>query len=293
MGARKRFYADLHIHSRFSRASSPMIARSEFSGLVVATRRKAIGLMGCGALALFAWMAPGYEPVEDLAAEGLLRKRLVAMGGADALSSLKSRRIVGRIEFETALESALIIIEAAAPTYLRTTIELSGIGPIVEAYDGRVAWRKTPGSPAYKLTGAEAARLRRAADFYWDLHLEAAYSNWKRNGVEDLDGSAAYHLSGVDVSQRRIHLWLDQESWLLTAMERVGWFGPFSAEGVRLQYSDYRPIDGVQIPFLIRQTSPQASAYELRVESVTHGIEFDEHRFRWSEQDGRSEVPVE
>lgn len=256
-------------------------------------RRELFCLMSALVSYFATWLAYAADVDDDLSAASILRSRLMAMGGEDSLRAVDSRRIVGRIKFGNSPELALITIEAAAPNLLRTTVEAPGAGRIIEAYDGTVAWRKLPGSSAYKLTGAEAARLRRSADFYWDLNLETSYSNWTRVGIERIDGAPAYHLSGVDVSQRRIHLWLDCETWRLSGMERVGWFGPFSVEGVRLQYSDYRSVDGIWIPFLIRQTRPEASAFELCVDSVTHGVEIDEDRILWSAQASLLEAPME
>jgi len=65
---------------------------------------------------------------------------------------------------------------------------------------------------------------------------------------------------------------IDRQSGLLARDEVM--------RGVAFTFSDYRAVDGVQVPFMIQQTAPNGLNYTYRFLDVRYEAVVDDSRFR-------------
>jgi photosynthetic reaction center cytochrome c subunit len=140
-------------------------------------------------------------------------------------------------------------IYARAPNQLAMTTHQRE-GDVVRTFDGTSAWWQVPltVTPQYALTGTllEGARFDAAMAVPW--RIRDFFTNWRVSYPTTLDGA------GVDVVQGNTSagmigtLYFDKQSGLLKRMIRYA----NTAVGrtpTQIDYSDYRPVAGVMMPF--------------------------------------------
>ena len=176
-------------------------------------------------------------------------KYIQALGGAQRLAALTSYTGKGTyIGFETEQEVVPMEIYAKAPNQ-RAMIVKMAVGDNVRIFDGRTAW--IAGSdkplPLMSLTGGNLEGARIDGILMFPAQLKAAFANW-RVSATGIDDKLVRVLQGTNPRQPPVNFYFDGSSGLLvrvlrvvdTAVGRV----PF-----QMDYSDYRDVAGVKIPF--------------------------------------------
>ena len=150
----------------------------------------------------------------------ILAKNIEASGGKAALEKLNSRVEKGTIEVVTFGVSGPIEMYAKAPNkqFSRSTFE--GYGEVLQGFDGKTGWVKTPDAGLREMSGAELDRAKRSADFHRSLHLKEQYAKMTVIGkgkVGDRDASSSRRSSRRDprrnsTSRRRPACWRASKS---------------------------------------------------------------------------------
>lgn len=140
-------------------------------------------------------------------------------------------------------------IDARAPNQLATIIHQKE-GDVIRTFDGTSAWWQLPltVTPQYPLTGTqlEGARFDAAMAFPW--RIRDFFTNWRVSYPTSLDGTEVDVVQGNTSSGMIGTLYFDKQTGLLrrmihysnTAVGRVP---------TQIDYSDYRPVAGVLMPF--------------------------------------------
>jgi hypothetical protein len=208
---------------------------------------------------------PEAKPKEPLPkAAQVLDRYIEALGGRAALTAVTSRvsrgtvlrgkvvdsgtpkaRMVNRgeeVPLEIAQQApAKIAITIGAPPQ-RTVLNFDGTAGTVEAPDGR-----RPLSPQ------ELRRLAGEAELHKELGLRERADKMRVGGKDEVDGHAVYVVRGATPDGRRASLYFDVESGLLV---RQIVLNPtvIGADPEQTDYSDYRAVDGVKVPFTVKST---------------------------------------
>lgn len=182
-------------------------------------------------------------------ADQVFDKYFQAIGGAQRVAGLTSYAAKGTYSgFETAMVKVPVEIFARSPN-LRATFVQTPFGPSVRTYDGRAGWIASPDRPAplLPLTGGNLTGARIEALASFPAQLRQVVPTWRvgQTFIDDLD---VWMLEGIAAGQPPVKLFFDKESGLLV---RLAHFGD-TAVGrvpVQLDYSDYRDVNGVKVPF--------------------------------------------
>jgi hypothetical protein len=178
----------------------------------------------------------------------VFERYLQALGGSQRLGALTTFVARGTFEgFNTGATRYPIEIAASAPNR-RTQIVRGADGEATKTFDGAAAWvaegwRPLPLMP---LTGGnlEAARLEAIVAF--PATMRPAFGQWQVS-TTTIDGRVVRILQGTNPGQLPVNFYFE-ESGLLARIVR---WNRTAAGTVPMQfdYSDYRDVAGVRIPF--------------------------------------------
>lgn len=184
-------------------------------------------------------------------ADQILDKYIQAVGGAQRVASLKS--FVGKgtySGYDSDFEKVPVEVFAKAPG-MRATIVHGQLGVSVSTFDGHAAWVAAIDKPLplMLLTGGDLDGAKADADLAFPSGIKQALANW-RAGFPDatIDSHKMNIVQGTSAGGSRVKLYFDKESGLLVRQLRFS----DSAVGLnptQVDYSDYRDVAGVKVPF--------------------------------------------
>lgn len=186
-------------------------------------------------------------------ADQILDKYIQALGGAQQLAKVNSYTAKGTyVGFDTDFFKVPVEIFAKGPNQRTTVVHLPD-GDSTTAYDGNNAWFSAPAVhtpvPVLPLTGGdlEGASVDAALSFPGQLKL--ALRNW-RVGFPDtmIDDKPVYVVQGSTAGGSRVKFYFDKDSGLLVREVRYS-STPVGINPIRIEYSDYRPVAGIKMPF--------------------------------------------
>jgi hypothetical protein len=208
--------------------------------------------------------------------EEIVAKNLAAKGGIEKLKSLQTMRLTGTI-VARGME-APFTISSKRPNLARQETDMQGT-PMVRAFDGTTPWMMM-GDQVREITGPEAQATRDQADFDSPLvDYQAKGNRIELIGPETVDGAKVNHLKVTTKGGQVQQYYLDAE----TGLERQTTV-TLTQNGAEITIisllSDYRDVDGLKIPFDIKQTVNGTPATELKIEKVEFNIPIDDAIFK-------------
>ena len=180
-------------------------------------------------------------------------KYIQALGGAQRLASLTSLVARGTYEgFNTGGGAVPIEIFSAAPDK-RTQVVQAPSGPGVKTFDGRNGWVAEPWRPMplMTLTGGNLSGARLEAILSFPAGIQGAFSQWLVSSTS-IDDRFVQLLQGSNPGESPINFYFDESGLLVRT---VRWNR--TAAGTvptQVDYSDYRVVSGVKIPFRMIMT---------------------------------------
>ncbi len=187
-------------------------------------------------------------------ADQTLDKYIQALGGAQKLAALTSFAAKGTIEgYDTYHMKVPVELYAKAPRQ-RVLISHTQNGTSTTTFDGRAGWVAAPDKPVHllpMLPGAELDGAKLEADLCFPGGIKQALTKWRVGfPVTTIDDKAVNVVQGTGAGGGRFKLYFDVESGLLSRMLRYE-DTPIGAVPTQVDYSDYRDVAGVKMPFHI------------------------------------------
>jgi photosynthetic reaction center cytochrome c subunit len=200
-----------------------------------------------------AYMDDPNEPTMLPASAGItvdqvFNKYMQALGGAQRVSALTSFTAKGTfIGFETEQTKVSMDLYAKAPNQ-RTMSVHTALGDSVRTFDGRAAWIASPDRPVglLTLTGGNLDGARIEAAITFPSQLRQAFNQW-RVGATSIDDKEVQVLQGTNPRQAPVNFYFDQAGLLIRVVRYVD-----TAVGrvpTQIDYSDYRDVAGMKMPF--------------------------------------------
>lgn len=211
-------------------------------------------------------------------ADAVLERYIEAAGGRPALEKLKSRQMKGKLEVTTLGVGGAMEVRSKAPNKQTSSIELAGFGAMREGYDGTVAWSEAPGIGVRVKSGGELARVERTMGFPRELTVKAAYERIENKGLAKVGGKDAWVLEATPKGGKADKLYFDKTTGLLVREESVVETG-VGEMAFQIDFSDYRDVDGVKVPFSVKIPQPPEMGFAIRVETVKHNVEMKDSEF--------------
>jgi outer membrane lipoprotein-sorting protein len=219
--------------------------------------------------------APNPTPTAD----EIVSKNIAAKGGAEKLKAVNTVRITAAATVQGTITP--MVIELKRPNLRRQEITLNG-QKIVQAFDGTNAWLLNPavGEQPIQMPAPQTASMKRDAEFDSPLlDYQAKGVKVSFAGKEDIGGRPAYHLKVTTSDGATRDYYLDTDSYLEFRVDAA-----IMQNGVRgslsVSMSDYRDVDGVKMPFSLKQALNGQVVADLRVSTVELNVPLDASEFR-------------
>jgi len=186
------------------------------------------------------------RPTESL--DDVLTKFAQAIGGPDAVAKAKTLVIHGTQTTRDLVTTPLTVEEKSTGEY---RVQVATANPRTSVFDGKNAWVQQ-GQNARDLEGVQAAQVSRSSELLL-LNLKQRYPNLQVGRYGNVDGVETI------VLQARTPAVTDQfqferQSGLLKR-RTIQTPTPYGALVEQVDYSDYRDVDGVKLPFQVKYTS--------------------------------------
>jgi photosynthetic reaction center cytochrome c subunit len=180
----------------------------------------------------------------------ILDRYIQALGGTDRLGRLTSYVAKGTsVGYGPEGTERAVEIYAKAPGQ-RTTIIHTQNGDNTTAIDGTNGWAAVPLKPlpVMQLTGAalEGAKLEAALSF--PRNIKTALNRWRVGFSSTIDDKDVDVIQGSGSNGLLVTMYFDSQSGLLVRMLRYA-ASPVGRTPTQIDYSDYREVAGVKIPF--------------------------------------------
>jgi hypothetical protein len=186
-------------------------------------------------------------------AESILDKYIQAAGGAQKLATLTSITAKGTtLGFRGFGGGGAVEIYAKAPDLRASRIHYKDAdrGDVNRTFDGRAGWLATPLTvlPRYALTGGELDGAKLDAQMTFPGQIKSILSSWRVGNPKTINKRNNNVVQGNGPRGLVATLYFDRETGLLTRVVRYA-RTPIGRAPTQIDYSDYRDVEGIKIPF--------------------------------------------
>jgi hypothetical protein len=210
-------------------------------------------------------------------ADEIIAKYVQASGGKAAHEKLTSRVEKGMFDLPAMGAGGPIEIYAKSPNKNLVIVTIEGAGAFLEGFTGSVAWAQDPMNGLRDKTGAELAMAKRNADFYAPIRMKEHYPKMEVKSTQKVGDKDAYVVVATPTEGSPETLYFDVQSGLLIRQEMIA----ATVQGemkVDVYLEDYREVDGVKIPFTIKQNS-DAISFVIKLTEVKHNVAIEDAKF--------------
>ena len=200
----------------------------------------------------------------------LLAKCVAAMGGVDAMNAIKSIRAKGTFEMPAQSVSGTVEVIQARPSFMRMTIDITGLGQADQGSDGKIAWSIDPMSGPSLLTGKALADARAEALFDGQIFGSDYVKSATTLEKTKFGDRPAYKVKVVTTFDTERTLYLDAESSLIISSESVA-ETPMGAMPTTTSTGDYKKFGALLQPTTIVQTAMGFDQI-VRISSIEYNV---------------------
>ncbi|HET9373035.1 MAG TPA: hypothetical protein VFO19_22390 [Vicinamibacterales bacterium] len=205
----------------------------------------------------------------------ILQKYIDGVGGRAALGKIRTITAKGTIAISPVGLDGTVEISQKSPNKAVTRVDLGQGGVQREGFDGTVGWASDPATGEIReKTGADLVEARRGAAFPRELQMKTIYPSMTVKGREKVGARDAFLIEAVPAGGKPIQLFFDAETGLLIRQSLTREAGGV----VNTYYENYKPVDGVQRAYTIRQVNDQFTA-TITITSITQNVTLDDALF--------------
>jgi outer membrane lipoprotein-sorting protein len=220
--------------------------------------------------------APAEEklPVNMPTADQLIDHYIRALGGAAAIEKITSSEEQGT----ATLGGQAVRFEVFNQNPdKQALIRHLPSGDSVTVFDGHAGWSSIPGRPLRDIHGADLDAAQMDADLHFPLHIKQVFAELRVEYPEKIGDREAYVISGTRNGQPPVKFYFDEQSGLLERLVRYAQ-SPLGLVPTRIDYADYRNVDGVETPFR-RTVAQPGETFTFQVEQFRQNVPIDDAEF--------------
>jgi photosynthetic reaction center cytochrome c subunit len=214
------------------------------------------------------------EAASRAAANAILDRYLMAVGGADAIQKIAS--IVERGTVNAAGRQFPVDVYTKAPDRRAVVLHLPN-GESITGFDGKNGWSINPGRPVSIMSRSESEAARLDADIYLAIRLRQIYGDFRVTAPEKIDEHQVNVVVGSSNGKPPVKLYFEQQSALLVRLVRYS-DTLLGLNPMQIDYADYRESGGVKIPYRWTVARP-LGRFTIQVDQVQHNVPLDDARF--------------
>lgn len=244
---------------------------------------------GIAALALILVVTGGAQaPAPSV--DQILERYVQALGGRSAIEKVSSRVMRGRFDAAGRDGSGSVEMYVKAPDKSLLVMEVPGYGRVRQGFDGTTGWAGDPERGVRDMNGQELSNARRAATFPQATKLRELYPKMTLKGEEKVGPRDAYLIEADPGDGTLRRLYFDRASGLLlrSTVERDT---PSGRAAYDVVMEDYREIDGVRVPFTLRQSIPGLE-FTIKLTDIRHNVQIDDEKFKKPDEPEPPAIPA-
>jgi hypothetical protein len=207
--------------------------------------------------------------------EDILGRYIQAAGGESAIEKITSRAETGTIAMPDG-QSLPVDIIAKAPDKRSVTTH-GKRGDSVTAFDGQVGWLSAPGRPARMMGPADVEATRVDADLHLPIDLRNLFTAFQVGGVEKIGADDTRVVTAERNGHLAAKLYFDEKTGLLVRLMHFV-DSPLGFNPVQVDFTDYRDVDGMKIPFRWRVARPTGQ-FTIQVNTVKQNVALPDASF--------------
>lgn len=228
-------------------------------------------------IVLCAAAAAQQPPRPSLTAEQVIEKSIQASGGRQAMEKLSSTHAKGTMEFKPMDMRGTVEIYGKAPNKQLVVTLIEGVGEIRQGFDGQVAWGQGAAGDITEIGGAALEDLKRSATFNAPLKWREIFPKAELAGEETVGGRKAYVLKLTTAAGKLVTHYYDAETFYLLRDMGIR-ETPQGAMEITADFSDYREVGGIKVPFRINQVMPMAEIV-ITISEMQNNIAIPDSQF--------------
>jgi zinc protease len=210
--------------------------------------------------------------------DDILDKYVKAIGGKEAIEKITTRSMKGSFDIEAyGVSGAPVEMFAKAPNKSSMKIDVAGFGVVNRVFDGATGWASDPMSGLRELNGVELAQMKRGADFYQELNYKKHFNKLEVKGREKVGSYETYVVEATPAEGTPEKFYFDANTGLLVRQDEEA-ESPQGKMMMETYMEDYKVIDGVKIPYTVKQVNP-AMTMVIKITEVKNNVEIEEAKF--------------
>jgi hypothetical protein len=226
-------------------------------------------------------LAQGQTPPKADAAmptvDQVLDKYVQALGGKAAIEKLTSREGKGTFEIPAFGATGTVETFEKAPNKKAMVIDIPGFGTVRQGFDGTAGWAVDPQNGLRDQTGAELAATKLESDFHRDIKLKQLYPKITVKGKEKVGDKDAIVLEATPAEGSAEQWYFDSTTGLLIRADSER-ESPQGKMPVQVFFDQYKEVDGIKIPAVVRQVTP-AFTINIKIDEVKHNVPVEDSKF--------------
>lgn len=216
--------------------------------------------------------SPGPVPT----AEQVLSKYVTAVGGEPAAAKLNTRSMKGTIEASQGRSFPVEITARGTDKYMVTITTPQGT--VYQGLNGTTGWTKNSRG-VFPLNPGQLAQIKTAAENSQVIKVKAPLTKYRLAGTEKIGDHDTYITARTLDDGRIERLFFDQQTGLLLRKVLITntLLAPIPEQ---IDFDDYREVDGVKLPFIIRLSNVDTFfSSTRRITEIKHNIPLDDAIF--------------
>ena len=220
------------------------------------TRHGRFAAIACAAFvvaSLMAMIAPALHAADPALPSGdaVIDKSIEASGGLAALERVHSRKTTGSMEIPSIGLKASALEYAELPDRSYVLVASDQLGKIESGSTGGLYWENTQMTGPRIKTGEERALAERSS-FNASLHWRDFYKDATTAGIDTIDGRPCYRVVLTPKEGKPETQWYDMGNWQVVK-QSMTINSPMGDVPMDIFPSDYRSVEGILMPFRVRQ----------------------------------------
>jgi photosynthetic reaction center cytochrome c subunit len=223
------------------------------------------------------WAAGSSMPKAEIlpTVKQILDRYVQALGGVEALTKITTRVAKGsRIGADGVLVPE--VVYQKAPDKLLTITSYPNV-VFSNGFNGTAGWGHSSREGAMPLSSQLLDQVRRDAVFYKELKIEELYSKLMVLGKTPIRDAEAYVIEATPANGPSEKLFFDVQTGLLVR-RYVESDTPLGKLPLQIDYEDYREIDGVKQPFMIRWSMP-GRIWGRKIDEIKQNVPLEDTKF--------------
>jgi outer membrane lipoprotein-sorting protein len=222
-----------------------------------------------------------------LTLDQIIQKHIDAEGGADKINAVQTMKATGTASLMGGQLEAPITVVVKRPSSMRLEMSIQGKS-LIQAFDGTTAWMINPlmgSADPQKSNDEDTQSMKEDSDFVggplYDYKTKG--NTVELIGKEDVEGSPAYKIKVTKKSGNVQNVYLDAQTFL--TIRTTGRRKQMGQElDLEINHGNYKPVNGVMVPFSIDQKNAGKSMMNFTLEKVEMNVPADDSIFSMPEK---------